>query len=338
MHTSSARYATSAVLILSCRWEPPEPTGHLLPLEELRNKIEAANKEHARKGNVKISGRTMYVCTFGRTVCPAYRVVYRCSIVCHTLPYTCSLVKSGSSGIGSQTTGTHPSNVEVQAAPGPGDPAPINKPTIAADASLPVDDKAKEGPLSPATKLYNKAKDFIGGQSNGSDAHWVLKPRRVHAALNSGVKSLAETSKIVMTGWLGDVVDVTGEKIGSGSLSQEKRQQLEQGFQEVSLEDDDTGIRCVPVWMEDSTASSFYNDYCKSFLWPTFHYLGLPDHQDKEKQERAWKAYYEANVAYAEKVAELYQEGDLVSLYNDASNTPTDARHDRFGFRTTTSC
>lgn len=232
--------------------------------------------------------------------------------MCHTLPYTCSLVK-GKAGLGLDTSSKPASNVQVQAAPGPGDPAPFNNPTISADTALPADEKAKEGPLSPATKLYNKAKDFLAGQSNGSDAHWVLKPRRVHAALNSGVKSLAETSKIVMTGWLGDVVDANGNKIGSGTLSGEQKQQLEQGFQEVSLDEDDTGIRCVPVWMQDATASSFYNDYCKSFLWPTFHYLGLPDHQDKEKQERAWKAYYDANVAYAEKVAEIYQEGDLVA-------------------------
>jgi trehalose 6-phosphate synthase/phosphatase len=57
-----------------------------------------------------------------------------------------------------------------------------------------------------------------------------------------------------------------------------------------------------------------YHEYCKAFLWPTFHYLGLTDHQSKEKQEHAWNAYYEANVAYAEKVAEVYKEGDLVSF------------------------
>ena len=261
-------------------------------------------------------------------------------MVCHTLPYTCSLVKPGSKATGCETTGKHASNVEVQAAPGPGD-ALNNNATISADATLPADEKAKEGPLSPATKLYNKAKDLITGQSDGAEPHWVLKPRRVHAALNSGVKSLAETSKIVMTGWLGDVVDANGEKIGSGSLSKEKRQQLEQGFKEVSLEGDDyTGIECVPVWMEDSTASSFYNDYCKSFLWPTFHYLGLPDHQDKEKQERAWKAYYEANVAYAEKVAEIYQEGDLVCASNKLglSSGLTQVISRRFGCKTTISC
>lgn len=58
-----------------------------------------------------------------------------------------------------------------------------------------------------------------------------------------------------------------------------------------------------------------YFDYCKAYLWPTFHYLGLSDHQSKEKQDKAWSAYYAANLAYANKVAEVYREGDLVSHY-----------------------
>lgn len=62
------------------------------------------------------------------------------------------------------------------------------------------------------------------------------------------------------------------------------------------------------------TASAFYKDYCKSFLWPTFHYLGLSDHQDQATEAKAWQAYYDANVAYAKKVAEVYKDGDLVSF------------------------
>lgn len=57
-----------------------------------------------------------------------------------------------------------------------------------------------------------------------------------------------------------------------------------------------------------------YFDYCKAYLWPTFHYLGLSDQQSREKQDKAWNAYYDANVAYANKVAEVYRDGDLVSM------------------------
>lgn len=53
---------------------------------------------------------------------------------------------------------------------------------------------------------------------------------------------------------------------------------------------------------------------CKTFLWPVFHYLALPDSLDKKAENEAWNAYYEANLTYAKKVAEVYMPGDLVSV------------------------
>lgn len=51
---------------------------------------------------------------------------------------------------------------------------------------------------------------------------------------------------------------------------------------------------------------------CKTFLWPIFHYLALPDSLDKKSEAESWNAYYETNLVYAKKVAEVYQPGDLV--------------------------
>lgn len=53
---------------------------------------------------------------------------------------------------------------------------------------------------------------------------------------------------------------------------------------------------------------------CKTFLWPIFHYLALPDSLDKKTEAESWKAYYDANMVYAKKVAEVYKPGDLVSV------------------------
>jgi len=84
-----------------------------------------------------------------------------------------------------------------------------------------------------------------------------------------------------------------------------------------------------------------YFDYCKAYLWPTFHYLGLSDHQSKEKQDKAWNAYYAANLAYADRVAEVYREGDLVSQYFDLqclTCLTSDSSAIRFGCKTTIYC
>ena len=181
--------------------------------------------------------------------------------------------------------------------------------SIAEDVTLPH----QTVPRAPSpTAIYRDPQQPLSPNSE-KKARWILSPRRVHAALNAGVKSLSENSKILMVAWPGDVRDVNGQKIGPGTLTAEQKTELEEGFADISSRDEKKGIACIPVWMEDKTASTFYNDYCKSFLWPTFHYLGLTDHQEQEKEANAWKAYYDANVAYAQKVAEVYQDGDLVS-------------------------
>lgn len=61
------------------------------------------------------------------------------------------------------------------------------------------------------------------------------------------------------------------------------------------------------------TPTDFYEGFCKTFLWPIFHYLALSDSLDKDFEVKAWEAYYAANLAYAKKVCEVWQKGDLVS-------------------------
>ncbi|ORY55738.1 family 20 glycosyltransferase [Leucosporidium creatinivorum] len=55
---------------------------------------------------------------------------------------------------------------------------------------------------------------------------------------------------------------------------------------------------------------------CKTFLWPIFHYLALPDDLDKQSELRSWNAYYETNLVYAKKVAETYRPGDLIWIHD----------------------
>ena len=59
LDSSDTVHVTDHAIHCTDRWEPAEPSGHLLPLEELRNKIHQAQQEHASKGQVKVSGRTM---------------------------------------------------------------------------------------------------------------------------------------------------------------------------------------------------------------------------------------------------------------------------------------
>jgi hypothetical protein len=137
------------------------------------------------------------------------------------------------------------------------------------DTPLPADEA--NGELTSASeKLYHHktgsasnagAKDGdIAKLSNGTTSkeayHWVLTPRGDHAALNSGIRSLAEKDEVVLIAWPVDVRDIHGTKIGAGTLTQEERKELEAGFNKLALKDEKKGTRCVPVWMDDKVRLS----------------------------------------------------------------------------------
>lgn len=78
------------------------------------------------------------------------------------------------------------------------------------------------------------------------------------------------------------------------------------------------GIKYVPVWLDSDTAHGHYEGYCKTTLWPLFHYLlwqDVPgDHRGWE--DYSWEAYHAANLAFAERIASEYRPGDLVWIHD----------------------
>ncbi|WFD03389.1 hypothetical protein MOBT1_002078 [Malassezia obtusa] len=72
---------------------------------------------------------------------------------------------------------------------------------------------------------------------------------------------------------------------------------------------------CVPVWLADGDYVSSYHHYCKQILWPTFHYT-LPGAQGLASEDCAFRAYVEVNRRFAERIVELYEEGDVVWVHD----------------------
>lgn len=94
---------------------------------------------------------------------------------------------------------------------------------------------------------------------------WVLQPRRGHAALNAGIRSLADR-RVVLIAWPGDLRNSRGEHIESKSLNDEQKHSLEEGLTRLAHgngSDGHTGIECKPVWLDDREASLHYEGFCK---------------------------------------------------------------------------
>lgn len=115
--------------------------------------------------------------------------------------------------------------------------------------------------------------------SPNNQKKWILTPRRGHAALNAGIRSLASSAEVTLVAWPGDMrrnVATSPEEEDCGDLTEadltdELKKDLDRGLNAIGGQG--KGVRCRAVWLEDQMASDFYDGMCKGFLWPVFHYF-----------------------------------------------------------------
>ena len=98
------------------------------------------------------------------------------------------------------------------------------------------------------------------------------------------VFSLSLSAKVVFVGWPGITPSTHTEQ--------------------DNLEDALYGLRypCYPIFLSESMITSCYKIYCRSILWPLFHYL-MPtnDYQFGNDYESYWQSYVGLNNLYAKK-------------------------------------
>ncbi|GAA6052076.1 hypothetical protein JCM3770_006618 [Rhodotorula araucariae] len=304
-------------------WEPAsgEPE---LGLGEIQDAIRKWEDELKGRGR-DISGRTI--------------------VVTHSLPYVCTLHKTASHSTGLDSHVLPDPGQESVLGSGavtpleiqPGDPllrtralhSPINQSHLLHKHRMPPSsfpDPSKSlrpsfHPALPPSRAASPDPDHVRAHTPASGTtppqqthRWVLHPRRGHAALNSGLKSLKDRP-LVVVGRPDDLMSADGEILGQNALSDDARRDLEKGLRAMAGKGEE-GIGCVPVWLDDKLHQSFYEGMCKEYLWPIFHYLSLPDNISKKTEQAAWDAYYETNMVYAKKVASEYKPGDLVWIHD----------------------
>jgi trehalose 6-phosphate synthase/phosphatase len=76
-------------------------------------------------------------------------------------------------------------------------------------------------------------------------------------------------------------------------------------------------LEFVPVWLEDKVAQGHYEGYCKTTLWPLFHYLLWQDVATEYASVDAhWVHYEQANQVFAERIASVLKPGDLIWVHD----------------------
>lgn len=70
------------------------------------------------------------------------------------------------------------------------------------------------------------------------------------------------------------------------------------------------------VYVSDKNFQGHYAGYCKTILWPIFHYQ-VPDHpKSRAYADHSWKFYSDVNQAFANRVVENYKRGDIIWIHD----------------------
>ncbi|KAF8305255.1 trehalose 6-phosphate phosphatase [Clavulina sp. PMI_390] len=158
----------------------------------------------------------------------------------------------------------------------------------------------------------------LGAAVNTPAPRWSLQPRRGHTAMHSGIRSLSSTHEQVIVGWTGPIhggssLPATISDGDKAALDELVLNYKDEASTDASLKPMTYGS----VWMDDKTSHDHYEGYCKTTLWPLFHYLLWQDvTTELPVEDKDWNAYVRANEAYAKRVAELYRPGDLVWIHD----------------------
>jgi trehalose 6-phosphate synthase/phosphatase len=138
----------------------------------------------------------------------------------------------------------------------------------------------------------------------------------------SGIRSLSATHEQLIIGWTGDIeTGIPGERVPTNSISQQDKDSLEVALATYTPReadpDDDKKTHYVPLWQDDKVAHGHYDGYCKTTLWPLFHYLLWQDvATEYASADEHWSDYEQANLAFAKRIADVYRPGDLIWVHD----------------------
>jgi len=75
-------------------------------------------------------------------------------------------------------------------------------------------------------------------------------------------------------------------------------------------------FECLTIFVDDNDFNGHYSHYCKTILWPVFHYQ-IPDNpKSKAYEDHSWIYYVKINQAFADKIVKNWKRGDIVWVHD----------------------
>jgi trehalose-6-phosphate synthase len=142
------------------------------------------------------------------------------------------------------------------------------------------------------------------GLHSFSDANWTVEPaEQGNPGLRNAVRSASDTSALeeetVWVGTLGMPTDALDAGVKSEIAG--------------TLEDD---YQSLAVYVSDTDFDGHYSHFCKTILWPVFHYQ-IPDNpKSKAYEDHSWIYYVKLNEAFAQRIAKNWRRGDAIWVHD----------------------
>jgi trehalose-6-phosphate synthase len=136
-----------------------------------------------------------------------------------------------------------------------------------------------------------------------SDSDWTVEPAdQGNGGLRNSVKAAANSGFLTEKTWVGTLgmpTDALDDHVKSNIAEK--------------LEDE---YDSLTVYVADSDFDGHYSHYCKTILWPVFHYQ-IPDNpKSKAYEDHSWVYYVTVNQAFADRIIKNWKRGDVVWIHD----------------------
>ncbi|KAL4972179.1 glycosyltransferase family 20-domain-containing protein [Aspergillus desertorum] len=144
----------------------------------------------------------------------------------------------------------------------------------------------------PSARSHNRKPSF-------SESDWkITTAEQGNGGLRNAVRAAAETGQLedkVWVGTLGMPTDALTEST-KATISEKLEGEYD----------------CLMVDVSDSDFDGHYTHFCKTILWPVFHYQ-IPDNpKSKAYEDHSWVYYVKLNQVFAERIARNWRRGDTI--------------------------
>jgi trehalose 6-phosphate synthase/phosphatase len=155
-------------------------------------------------------------------------------------------------------------------------------------------------PAKPASPYTGLRKASVANRKvSFSKAEWSIQTaEQGNGGLRNAVRSATDAGVLEEIMWVGTL------GMPTDALAKWTRRDISE-----KLEDE---YESLTVFVNDGDFDGHYTHFCKTILWPVFHYQ-IPDNpKSKAYEDHSWIYYVKLNQAFAERIAKHWKRGDSI--------------------------